>query len=122
MKYNNDFKYDLKVGQVAEERLADILQNKTIEVKRDLQAIQTGNIFIEYESRNKPSGIATTQAHYWCYFINNSRMFIIETKELKELTRKYIKTKRNIVGGDMNSSKGILLPLTDLLNIATQYT
>lgn len=120
MKYNKDFKYDLKVGQVAEERLGDILQNKTIEVKRDLQAIQTGNIFIEYESRNKPSGIATTQAHYWCYFINNSRMFIIETKELKELTRKYIKTKRNIVGGDMNSSKGILLPLTDLLNIATQ--
>lgn len=122
MKYNKDFKYDLKVGQVAEERLGDILQNKTIEVKRDLQAIQTGNIFIEYESRNKPSGIATTQAHYWCYFINNSRMFIIETNELKELTRKYIKTKRNIVGGDMNSSKGILLPLTDLLNIATQYT
>ena len=35
MKYNNDFKYDLKVGQVKEEELGNIFKNKTIEVNKD---------------------------------------------------------------------------------------
>ena len=56
MNYNNDFKYDLKVGQVKEKELGAIFQNATIEVKYDLQALTTGNVFVEYESRNKPSG------------------------------------------------------------------
>tara|TARA_R110002020_G_scaffold236346_6_gene448662 strand:- start:1649 stop:1999 length:351 start_codon:yes stop_codon:yes gene_type:complete len=115
MKHNNDFKYDLKVGQVAEKILAELLENKTIEVKRDLQAIYTGNIYIEYESRNKPSGLANSQADFYCYFITDGRMFLIETKELKELCRKYLGTDRDRLGGDSNTSKGILLPLTDLI-------
>ena len=115
MKHNNDFKYDLKVGQVAEKILAELLENKTIEVKRDLQAIYTGNIYIEYESRKKPSGLANSQADFYCYFITDGRMFLIETKELKELCRKYLGTDRDRLGGDSNTSKGILLPLTDLI-------
>jgi len=58
MEYNNDFRYDLKVGQVAEELLAELLTNKKIEVKRDLRAIETGNIYVEYFSRGKASGIS----------------------------------------------------------------
>jgi len=38
MKHNNDFQHDLEVGQVKEKELADLLENKTIEVKRDLIA------------------------------------------------------------------------------------
>jgi len=30
MNFNNDFKYDLKVGQVKEEELANIFNSKTI--------------------------------------------------------------------------------------------
>ena len=115
MKHNSDFKYDLKVGMVAEKILAELLENKTIEVKRDLQAIKTGNIYIEYESRDKPSGLSNTQADFYCYFITDGRMFLIETEELKELCRKYIGTDRDRRGGDSNTSKGILLPLTDLI-------
>ena len=85
MRYNSNFKYDLKVGMVAEKILAELLENKTIEVKKDLQAIKTGSIYIEYESRKKPSGLATTQADFYCYFITDGRMFLIETEELKEL-------------------------------------
>ena len=33
MNYNNDFKYDLKVGQTKEQELGDIFNNKTVEVK-----------------------------------------------------------------------------------------
>tara|TARA_R110002096_G_scaffold85427_2_gene196545 strand:+ start:398 stop:754 length:357 start_codon:yes stop_codon:yes gene_type:complete len=115
MNFNNDFRYDLRVGQVAEQILSELLEGKTIEVKRDLQAFKTGNIYIEYESRNKPSGIAKSEADYYCFFISDSRMFLIETKELKNICRKYIGTNRDKKGGDSNTSKGILLPLKDLL-------
>ena len=115
MKHNSDFKYDLEVGRVAERILEKLLENKTIEVKRDLQAINTGNIYVEYDSRDKPSGLAHTKADYYCYFITDGRMFLIETEELKELCRKYIGTDRDRRGGDSDTSKGILLPLTDLI-------
>ena len=68
MLMNNDkrFDIDLQYGQLAESSIADMLQNKKLEVKteRDLW-VKTGNIVIEFESRNKPSGIQTTEADYW---------------------------------------------------------
>tara|TARA_R110000803_G_scaffold106557_4_gene174645 strand:+ start:581 stop:931 length:351 start_codon:yes stop_codon:yes gene_type:complete len=115
MEYNNDFKYDLKVGQVAEKLLAEILENKKIEVKKDLKAIKTGNIFVEYFSWGKASGISTSEADFYCFFITDGRMFLIETKELKQLCRVYLGTNRDKLGGDSNTSKGILLPLKDLI-------
>ena len=51
MKYCSDFKYDLEIGQVKEKELGDIFNNSTIEVKNDLSAHKTGNVFVEYESR-----------------------------------------------------------------------
>ena len=115
MKYNSNFKYDLEVGQVAEKELASILSNKKIEVKRDLKAIKTGNIYVEYHSRGKPSGISISEAEYYCFFITDTRLFIITTIDLKELCRKYINTDRDKKGGDNNTSKGILLPINDLI-------
>ena len=67
MNYNNDFKYDLKVGQTKEQELGDIFNNKTVEVKYDLQALITGNVFVEYFSRGKKSGISTSIADYYCF-------------------------------------------------------
>ena len=115
MEFNSDFRYDLKVGQVAEEQLAFILGCK-VEVKNDLKAHVTGNIFIEYQSRGKNSGIATSEAEYYCIVINSTRFIILPKDELKKLCRKYIGTNRDVVGGDSNTSKGILLPLKDLIN------
>ena len=71
----------------------------------------TGNIFVEYESRNKRSGIATSEAFYYCYWLSNYHFIMIEKDELKKLCRKYIGTERDVLGGDSNTSKGILLPL-----------
>ena len=72
MEYNSDFKYDLQLGQLGEQHLAKILINKKIEVKTDYQATQTGNIFVEYESRGKPSGMATSEAEWYCYAFGSS--------------------------------------------------
>ena len=111
MKYNNDFKYDLEVGQVGEKYLGNILQSKKIEV----QAHKTGNIFIEYYSRGRPSGISKSEADFYAFILSNEKIIIIKTTELKTICRRYINTKRDINGGDSNTSKGILLPIKELL-------
>jgi hypothetical protein len=113
MQYNSDFKYDLSVGQIKEKELADILANSKIEVKYDLKALDTGNVFVEYRSRGKSSGISNTQSDFYCFAFENT-MHIIPTEILKEKCRKYLGTKRDVVGGDNNTSKGILLPINEL--------
>jgi len=115
MNYRSDFKYDLEVGQVYEKLLGDIFENKKVEVKRDFGATKTGNVFVEYECRGKKSGIETTMADWWCFFIKDNTSILVETKELKVRCRKYINTRRDVKGGDNNLSKGILLPLKDLI-------
>ncbi len=114
MKYNSDFRYDLEVGQAGETLLGEILSGKKVEVKSDLQAQETGNVFVEYESRGNRSGIATTQAEWYAFVLSGSNIRLIKTEELKVLCRKYIGTKRDILGGDNDTSKGVLLPLTEL--------
>ena len=114
MIYNNDFKYDLKVGQVKEKEIAGIFQSKTIEVKYDLQALKTGNVYVEYYSRGKKSGISTSQSDYYCFCFGET-FHLIKTSDLKNKCREFIGTNRDKKGGDNNTSKGILLPLKKLL-------
>lgn len=114
MKYCSDFKYDLEIGQVKEKELGKIFYASTIEVKNDLVAHKTGNVFVEYESRNKPSGISRSQSDYYCFCFNDS-FHIIQTEKLKDLCRKYLNTDRDVLGGDQNTSRGILLPIIELL-------
>ena len=116
MKYNSDFSHDLELGQKGENLLAKILLLKgdKIEVKTDLQATQTGNVFIEYKSRDRLSGLSTSKADYWAFLISNEQIIIIETNKLKELCK--TKGLRRVDGGDNNTSKGILIPLNKLIN------
>ena len=114
MEHRNDFKYDLRVGNGKENELAAILQGKTIEVKYDLKALDTGNIYVEYHSRGKASGLSTSEAEFYCFAFGDT-FHIIKTVKLKELCRKYINTNRDKRGGDNNTSKGILLPIKELL-------
>jgi len=113
MDYNNDFKYDLKIGQAKEKELGDIINNKKIEVKYDLQALDTGNVYVEYYSRGKKSGLSISESDYYCFAFGCTFHFI-ETKQLKERCRSYIGTNRDKKGGDNNTSKGILLPIKEL--------
>ncbi len=114
MNYNNDFKYDLKVGQVKEEELGSIFNDSTIEVKYDLQALDTNNVYVEYFSRGKKSGISTSESDYYCFAFGDT-FHLIKTKDLKDRCRKYFNTNRDRKGGDSNTSKGILLPIKELL-------
>jgi hypothetical protein len=117
--FNKDFKFDLDFGVLnGETWFHEIMTNKTIEVKCDRIAIKTGNVYIEYESRGKPSGIATSQADYWVYKFDEESAIIFKTEALKNKLKKLVSlgiAKADIEGGDNKTSKGILLSLKDLL-------
>jgi hypothetical protein len=116
MRYNNDFKYDLQLGQLAEKKIGDLLSKKKLEVKRDFKAMDTGNVYVEYRSRGKASGLTTTLADYYVFVISFDRIIFIATPKLKQLCRKYVGTNFDIKGGDSNTSQGILLSLDELIN------
>jgi len=86
-----------------------IVDGVKFEVKSDRIAYRTGNLAIEYESRGVPSGIMTTEADYYMYFIvrgSTHECFKIPVKELKELCPKY---GRDIIGGDFKTSRMYLI-------------
>ncbi len=120
MNYNNDFKYDLKIGQVGETMLNEILHDSTIEVKRDSWIGRTGNIAVEYQSRGKPSGISTTKASHWCFIFSNEFndevMIIIETNRLKRISRIFYNKGNIKLMGDNNTSKSVLIPAEKIIN------
>jgi len=116
MEYCNSFERDLRLGQETESYYADIFKGRDIEIKDDSKhSARTGNVFIEYESRGKPSGIAKTQADHWAIRTSEDSFITITTKKLKEIARSYIGTDRDVVGGDNNTSKGVLIPRHELL-------
>lgn len=127
MKHNSDFRYDLKVGNEGENLLAQLLQGQRIEVKTDFGWHRTGNFYIEYESRGKPSGIATSEAEWYALIgiakgitqrhvhqnglalQSVSAVFLLPKKRLKELCRRG-DVRKNVRGGDKNTSVGFLIP------------
>ena len=119
MNYNSDFRYDLEYGIVEGETwFHNLLSNSKIEVKSDRKTQETGNVYIEYESRGKPSGIRTTQAQYWVYKISEHQAIVISTDELKRKLNKLVKegkAKMGIKGGDNNTSLGILVKVKELI-------
>jgi hypothetical protein len=66
---------------------------------------------VEYASRGKLSGIATSEADYYCYWLSEHHFIMIESEKLKAICKEYLGTNRDVLGGDSNTSRGILLPL-----------
>lgn len=122
--HNNDKRFDLDLayGQVFEKKVADILGNSKIEVKTEKDKWKsTGNIVIEYESRNKPSGIITTDADYWLHNLAMGDDIVLSFLTKVSTLRKYIAqhNPRSVRGGDDMTSKLYLIKLTDLVTLIT---
>ena len=118
LEYNNDFKYDLKVGQLAEKWLGELLSGKTLEVKRDFRASRTGKVFVEFFCRGKPSGIATTEADFWAFVIDGNYVVILPTEALKEIVEFHKQKGWVMSGGDNNVSQGALVRVERLIKNA----
>lgn len=115
-----DFDADLSLGKRGELEALGILQG-TLEVKTDRMAYRTGNLFVEFECRGKPSGIAVTKASWWAFnILDNTKdivaILLVETGRLKQACRMAFKENRIINGGDDMAARGILLPIRELTN------
>ena len=114
------FDIDLCYGKVREKRVANMLQDKKIEVKseRDMWA-RTGNIAIEYESYGKPSGISATESDYWfhnlCIGDDTFATLVFDVPSLKRIIDNLDK-KRTVSGGDNGASKMYLVSLQKLFS------
>ena len=114
------FDIDLEYGQVREQLVADMLQDKKIEVKSERDLWQrTGNIAIEYESYSKPSGINATESDYWfhnlCVGDDTFCTLVFNTNSLKKIIDN-LDYKRSVSGGDHNASKMYLVNLQKLFS------
>lgn len=119
MKHNGDFRYDLEVGIQKEETLAAILDLSTIEVKYDRKACDTGNVFVEYKSRGKWSGISTSEATHYAYVLCDDQTVILPTDQLKKKVKYYHSIGKIVKGGDNDTSEGVLIPLDDFFTTNT---
>ncbi len=114
------FDIDLCYGKVREKRVANMLQDKKIEVKseRDMWA-RTGNIAIEYESYGKPSGISATESDYWfhnlCIGDETFATLVFDVPSLKRIIDN-LDEKRTVSGGDNSASKMYLVSLQKLFS------
>lgn len=126
-KYN--FKNDIEIGKSAEKLISKIILERdnsvikilpnenskydlmvlfndetccTIEVKNDVRSQITGNVAVEIFSRGKKSGIFSSEADYFIYFVRDSdtKIFITRRTKLLEL----VKTCefRRVFGGDVD--------------------
>ena len=114
------FDIDLEYGKVREKQVADMLQDKKIEVKSERDVWQkTGNIAIEYECYGKPSGINATESDYWfhnlCIGDETFATIVFDTKSLKKIIHN-LDYKRSVSGGDNNASRMYLLNLQKLFS------
>ena len=102
--YTHDTKYRKEYDLIIYDKGKKI----KVEVKSDRQASHTDNMAIEFRCSEKPSGITSTEADLWVYFIvhkNRDECYIFPIEDLKNL----IKGCRKVRGGDFNRSEMYLL-------------
>jgi hypothetical protein len=114
------FDIDLEYGEVREKMVAEMLQDKKIEVKSERDVWQrTGNIAIEYECYGKPSGINATESDYWfhnlCIGEDTFATLVFDTNSLKRIISNLDK-KKSVSGGDNNAARMYLLNLQKLFS------
>ena len=119
-KDRKKFDIDLAYGKVREDMIKDMLQDKKIEVKSERGMwMKTGNIAIEYECWNKPSGIKATESDYWfhnlCVGDVEFCTLVFDTNMLKKIVND-LDTFKTVAGGDNNASRMFLVNLQKLFS------
>tara|TARA_A100001515_G_scaffold50319_1_gene39705 strand:+ start:272 stop:724 length:453 start_codon:yes stop_codon:yes gene_type:complete len=89
--------------------------NKTIEVKKDFKSQYTGNVVIEMEMNNRPSGLQTTTADWWVFHLDETEIVWITLERLKEMVEFEDYNLVEFIGeGDDISKQAYLVPKKDL--------
>jgi hypothetical protein len=89
--------------------------NKTVEVKKDFKSQYTGNVVIEVEMNNRPSGLETSTADWWVFHLNDIELVWIKLKRLKELVKSEDYNLVEFIGkGDAISKLAYLVKKKDI--------
>ena len=117
IEHNQNWKHDLKFGQMYETKFHRMLSEQKVEVKSDRQSMDTGNVFIEFSYKNKISGILKTEAGYYAYYINDETCITMSVKTLIEKIRKLLNENNAEIksGGDGYKSRGVVTKIGNLL-------
>ena len=111
------FDLDLEFGQAREESLAWVIGDAKIEVKSDQACRRTGNLFVEYRQKGRPSGIAVTEADYWAFEYDDGCWLLVPTDKLKRICRRVWRDhpEQRKPGGDYDRYDGVLVPISWLV-------
>lgn len=118
--YQPDWDIDLAIGKQGELLAGDVargLTEGTVEVKTDERSETTGNIYVEYECRGRPSGIATTKATWWAYALARRRVLVVLPTDLllnlaREQWRDGYQTE---CSRGSYPTRGVLIPVNELI-------
>jgi len=121
-----DWSSDLKLGELGEQTLIDILNSKSIEVKTDLYWQKTGNIALEVYCNGKPSGIQSSKSDFWA-IVNSydgevGNIIILPTASLKRFAKQVYQNIKDypdcriVQGGDSRAATILLMPLDMAIN------
>ncbi len=111
------FNKDLSYGKKHEKLVMKSMEN--FELKTDRMAHKTGNVYVEFQSRGKNSGITTSKSDTWIFKIvskGDRHLFSIHIP-LTRLKKLVSKDYRVVPGGDNLTSKGYLVPMNDLIKV-----
>ena len=92
MVKNSDWDIDYANGLEGEHKVADILGGniESVEVKRDIKWLETGNIYVETEcfyqtsGQWEPSGLSVTKATHWAFVLGES-VLLLPTDDLRKV-------------------------------------
>jgi hypothetical protein len=109
-KYPKAFK---KIGKCSEWDIYVPEKNIYIEVKSDVKSNFTGNILIECEMYNKPSGINITKSDYWIIYDGKFHWFL--TQQIKKCINDFKPKLIKIIGNGDTVPKLVYLIKKDIL-------
>ena len=111
------FTKDLSYGKKHEKLVMKSMEN--FELKTDRMAHKTGNVYVEFQSRGRDSGIRTSKSDTWIFKIvsNGDRHLFSIQIPLTRLRKLVSKDYRVVPGGDNLTSRGYLIPLADLTGV-----
>ncbi len=84
----------------------------SVEVKWDKRAAATGNLYFEIENtrQHRPSGVASTQADYWCHVIGDGDEAMLASVALMRKLLKARPFREVRTRGEDSNSRGLLIP------------
>jgi len=112
------FDIDLRFGQEREGAFGKLLASSgdSVEIKSDQKCRRTGNLFVEYEQKGRPSGVSTTTASFWAFEFDDDCWVVVPTERLRLVARQaYRDESRRVLGGDFNRYRGVLVRIADLV-------